>query len=131
MSEETELAWAAGFFDGEGCIWARKPQKHSRSKVYLGVNQIDNRPLERFMKAVGAGHMKGPYLANRTGPSKGNEKPVWYWNCYPQEEVEKVLAKLFPYMSEPKKEQAMTCYLKKAEYNAQYVSKRNYNDMDR
>lgn len=126
--DDTELAWAAGFFDGEGCIWVRKPQKGSRSKVYMSVNQVDKRPLERFMLAVEVGNISGPMLATRTGPSKGNEQPYWKWNCYYQDLVKETLEKLFPYMSEPKKEQAIACYIRKEEYNAQYVSKRSFKD---
>lgn len=90
-----ELAWAAGFFDGEGCA---DIARNSQQKEYLRlvVRQKDRRPLERFQAAVGGvGAIHGPY-------SRGNPCPCWKVVGSRAEQVAKLL---WPYLSEPKREQ--------------------------
>ena len=51
------LAWAAGFFDGEGCICLarrfRKGKKHPEYELKLSVGQANPKPLELFSKSFG------------------------------------------------------------------------------
>lgn len=93
MDTELELAWAAGFFDGEGC---------SKHYMTLSVGQKDRRPLDRFAAAVGYGNVTGPYLHGH----KKNGDPIYchHWEVSGQKAVA-VLRKLWPYLSEPKREQ--------------------------
>lgn len=44
--KETELAWAAGFFDGEGCIHI------TGSFTTIIIGQTDKEPLQRFLEIV-------------------------------------------------------------------------------
>jgi hypothetical protein len=90
---ETELAWAAGFFDGEGSSYTIK-QKY----VQLSVSQQDRRPLDRFAKAVGTGNVRGPY----TG--KARPKPLYFWTSAGTRATF-VMTQLWPFLSDPKKEQ--------------------------
>lgn len=46
-----ELAWAAGFFEGEGTFCRKQAQ----------IAQNDLAPLSRFASAVGLGGITGPY----------------------------------------------------------------------
>jgi hypothetical protein len=99
-----ELAWAAGFFDGEGSTYlTRTSHRADWTHVNLGVAQVERGPLERFQRAVG-GRIVGPYM---NGNYKGREraKPIWKWTCagFP---AKAVLRLLWPYLSEPKKAQA-------------------------
>lgn len=55
LGETIELAWAAGFFDGEGCITL------SRGIPVVSIAQVERTPLERFMNAVELGRINGPY----------------------------------------------------------------------
>jgi len=63
--DSRELAWAAGFFDGEG--WAGLAQEQGRrtAQPQARVNQADARGvpevLLRFQSAVGIGRIGGPY----------------------------------------------------------------------
>lgn len=65
----TEIAWAAGLWDGEGCaqITAPGPKTHRGSYKYvsLSISQMDRRVLDRFQKAFGAGNVRGPYQDGR------------------------------------------------------------------
>lgn len=65
----SELAWAAGFFEGEGCVYLDIPaslrKKNSTLLPYLRLNitQVDDRwPLDRFAAAVGRGIVRGPHM---------------------------------------------------------------------
>jgi LAGLIDADG endonuclease len=50
MTVETELAWCAGFFDGEGCISCVRTNGLT---VRLDIDQKDRQVLDRFRKALG------------------------------------------------------------------------------
>lgn len=56
-----ELAWAAGFFDGEGCFSYSKSGQY----VCVSIGQTVREPLERFKLAVGLGVIYGPYSSDR------------------------------------------------------------------
>jgi hypothetical protein len=91
--EEREIAWAAGFFDGEGHIHFRRASHHF--KMELG--QADLRPLERFLAVVGRG--KIAFRPKSTG------RDYWVWGLYGAENVQQVFALLYPHLSAPKREQ--------------------------
>lgn len=58
--DDIELAWAAGFFEGEGCVSTGR----GRQYMYLVLNITQNNlyPLLRFQNAVyGHGKVYGPY----------------------------------------------------------------------
>ncbi len=75
MSREIELAWAAGFFDGEGHTrWQKNAS--NRGTFCVSVSQLEKEPLERFKAAVGGGgHLYGP---KRNGKSRRNGQPYIY-----------------------------------------------------
>ena len=94
----TELAWAAGFFDGEGSIQLRK------TGLQLYVGQTDPRPLERFAAAVGVGKVNGPYGPYARNGTPNTWKPMYAWQVGGRK-AEAVFALLQPFLSEPKREQ--------------------------
>lgn len=51
-----ELAWSAGFFDGEGWVGISGRGK----QLCLRVVQVDRMVLDRFAAAVGIGRVTGP-----------------------------------------------------------------------
>jgi hypothetical protein len=97
---DVELAWAAGFLDGEGCIRAKK----TGSQPYLSITmpQVDPRPLQRFARVVG-GRINGPY--DRKGGNNPNARPCYELVAYSRE-AWPILSALWPFLSEPKREQA-------------------------
>lgn len=61
IPRNTELAWAAGFFEGEGSVYVE--QLESGPYLRLNLAQVDDRlPLDRFAAAVGVGKVNGPHL---------------------------------------------------------------------
>lgn len=113
MSEETELAWAAGFFDGEGSVYIRHTKRHKGGNgkdyplltVEISVTQVRPEPLERFKKLFDFGKLGGPYKS-----SQKNAKPHYRWNTAGRPSVLKVAEALWPYLSIPKKEQFEKCW---------------------
>jgi hypothetical protein len=99
---DTELAWAAGFFDGEGHI--RFSER--RYSLRMSVNQCDPRPLQRFTEAVGEGKVRpiAPHKAARP-----THRPMWEWDLSGYEKVTLVYLLLRPFLSESKREQGDDC----------------------
>lgn len=104
LIQATEVAWAAGFFDGEGSVFLNKSGKgHAR----LDIAQTEPTVFERFKQAVIHGKLYGPY----SGCGKGkNNKDYWRYTCCADAEVEAVLLKLWPYLSQPKKTKTIEVY---------------------
>lgn len=73
---EAEIAWAAGLFEGEGCV-SVFPTGSGRSGVHLILQSTDHDVLERFQEVVGVGTI---YMVNSDRPSrKPSNKQVWRW----------------------------------------------------
>lgn len=102
---KSELAWAAGFFDGEGHTGMRVPTGRDYGYVVMNMAQTEREPLERFQAAVGAGYIYGPY-----GRKNHKHRPVWKWQANGWD-ARRVLAQLSEYLSRPKYEQAVTVSL--------------------
>jgi hypothetical protein len=104
---EQELAWAAGFFDGEGTVYlwnCRNNSGHYRT-LALSINQVDRRPLERFQTAVEVGTVSTHPISR----NKLNAHPKWRdqhrWYVFGHHAMW-ALEILSPYLSGPKLEQA-------------------------
>ena len=82
MTDTHELAWAAGFFDGEGSVsYQRQCRKsHSRAQRVISIDIFqtsgNQEVLERFQTAVGVGKVNGPYW---TRTSHGYNYKVQNW----------------------------------------------------
>jgi hypothetical protein len=101
LAEITERAWAAGFFDGEGCTTWTKAYPPLKKKPYLRIviTQKDRRALHRFQAAVrGIGRVGGPFH------HKGFHQSAWTANGI---QAEYVLRLIWPWLGEVKKEQAL------------------------
>lgn len=92
----TDIAWAAGFFDGEGTTSILKAQRDKYSYIRMGVSQKLHECLDRFYSIV----QKGKIYSSNT-------RDIRSWNCYKHEDVIEVLNLLWPYLSEIKKQQAL------------------------
>lgn len=98
------LAWAAGFFDGEGsiyCSWVRgQSNENKHRRLFIGISQSgDPQTLHRFRDAVRVGTISGPYKHGRGG------KDFWHLQIYRFEYVQACFAMLWPFLSEPKRAQ--------------------------
>jgi hypothetical protein len=97
-----ELAWAAGFFDGEGSTTVCRVSQ-TRAYPRVGVGQIDRDVLDRFADAVGVGKVYGPYS------SKGG-KQIWSYAATSVDTTIEVFSRLWPHLSSIKKQQALRAF---------------------
>ena len=99
LNDEVELAWAAGFFDGEGNT--RSSVRGPRWATFIvQIKNTDPTPLHRFQKAVGLGAVYGPYSSARPGWSQ-----FWHYQATGWD-GERVIELLRPYLCESKAAQA-------------------------
>jgi len=94
---DIELAWAAGFFDGEGCIRNNTSSSGTRKYKHLQIQitQNNREPLDRFQKAIGG---YGKIYQHRAG--------YFMYSLARLEQVDEILEKLWPYLCSPKRDQA-------------------------
>lgn len=90
--KEFELAWAAGFFDGEGS----SGYYHQNQRISACVVQKDRRPLDRFLAAVGFGKIYMP---------GANPNHCYRWQVTSTRGVKQLYDILKPFLSTPKIEQ--------------------------
>ena len=68
--KDTEIAWLAGLFDGEGCVWCRWPK---RKNVIVEIKMTHRQTIERvqmlFPGRMAKGHLSGFSI-----------KPQWRWS---------------------------------------------------
>ena len=112
-SHSEELAWSAGFWDGEGsCGYYGKNdgqlRKASSSYLRASVNQTDREPLDRFLQAVGIGKVYGPYT-----PTKNllSSTPYWSYQIVGKA-VDQLFDRLWPWLCEPKRKQYLAARAK-------------------
>lgn len=73
---ELDIAWTAGFVDGEGHIkffTAKSGVKAGYSRFVLDVSQVDRRPLDELARIFG-GKVYGPYA-----PRTAKSRPYYKW----------------------------------------------------
>lgn len=95
---ETEIAWAAGFFDGEGNTCAARGGR----ALCASVAQVNRCNLHRFKVAVGGlGHIHEPFQRKNI-----KMRPISKFAAY-GDEAFAVMRRLFPYLGEEKQTQFM------------------------
>jgi hypothetical protein len=94
---EVERAWAAGFWDGEGCA---THTSHDYAQAQL--NQVDRSVLETFRNVVG-GVIRGPYQYPRA--SRPNSRPQFQWSVVGYQPVLRLARILWPYLGTVKRDQ--------------------------
>lgn len=95
QTEKEDLAWAAGFFDGEGCISIQRSGSLPHH-LYLSVSQVDPRPLARLMSAFGG-------TVRRVKP-RNNQRPYSTWQITGRKAAD-ALANIYEFLRS-KREQA-------------------------
>jgi hypothetical protein len=100
FAAQLELAWAAGFFDGEGCTTLDVLRDRRFQYVRLSIKQVVAANLERFRAAVGG-------LGNVSPPRQESPKgrPICKYTLAGTG-ARAVLNLLWPYLGEAKREQA-------------------------
>jgi hypothetical protein len=109
--DKHDVAWAAGFFEGEGTVGCRLQMQNNKPyyRLVANVTQTFREPLDKFQEIFGTGKVRGPY-----GPYSGNRQPHFQYNISGKNAVE-VLEKMLPYLFH-KGEQTREALAKYKEY---------------
>jgi len=106
-SSATNLAWAGGFFEGEGCFYAsyykQKENGTKNFRTHATLVQKDKGLLEEFMNVVKCGKI-----------DSGNDKGCYSWFTSKVGEAEKVFNLLRPYLGQRRQERFL--YLNEKEH---------------
>jgi hypothetical protein len=91
VGSETDRAWAAGLFEGEGCIsWSGDAKKSTR----LVLQMTDEDVVRRFHRFVRCGKV------HESNPPSNKHQTSWRWSAGKHEDVVKVLHAFMPMMGE-------------------------------
>lgn len=105
MSKSHELAWCAGFFDGDGYVYVNrvvvKPKKdthntYTQHRLRIGINHVAIEPLLEIARILG-----GEVRVDKSTVGKQKDgynrkiRHVWFLN---DEAAKKALISLLPYM---------------------------------
>jgi len=105
---QTELAWCAGFFDGEGNVAAQK-NRVKYMRLSMNATQIDRVVLDRMQNTLG-GSVTGPYKY------RAADSPLWHWNLTSFEGVQYAICLMWNFLSPVKKAQATKALTDMKEY---------------
>lgn len=73
-ASETDIAWAAGLFEGEGHLTIRHRGNNWRSTFEMGVTSTDHDVVERFAAIVQCGNV-------RRRETRNGWKTQYVWTC--------------------------------------------------
>lgn len=94
-----DLAWLAGFYEGEGCIYTRTDGRG----IYLLIVQAQLEPIQRVRAILGFGRI------TRQVTKRGTE--VWTWQTSGFERVQAGVAMVWAWLSPRRKAQARRALL--------------------
>ena len=93
------IEWAAGLFEGEGCMYKAK---HRKTAFTLTIGSTDLDVLERFKMCVGCGTINA-----RTKKRAEHHKDMWVWRLYKGEDIRRVLGTFLPHLGNRRAYQAL------------------------
>lgn len=91
------IAWAAGLFEGEGCVGVYSKPSGSRGPrkgPTMKITMTDRDVLDKFHGIVGVGSISGP----QRHKGKEHHKEFWSWACNGTEKVQALLAAFWPFL---------------------------------
>ncbi len=114
MSRAHDLAWAAGFFDGEGYVTIRKkvvkPKKETHKeyinhRLRIGLNHVAPEPVYELAKIFG-GYVYHEKVTERKNSDGCNRKDRYAWILC-DDKAREVLVQLLPYLRNKNKVAAL------------------------
>lgn len=111
--ERESLAWLAGLFEGEGCITTAGK---SNGLYVLRLAMTDFDVVERAAAVVGVGRL---YDAP---PGKPGDKPQRLWVVSKSADVQAVLAAIWPWLGERRRQRAREALVGHATYKPRNLS---------
>ena len=127
---DAEIAWAAGLFEGEGCIYFFRQKHHVLTHVRMSIQMTDPDVLDKFCQFVECGKV-GPQ--RRYG--REHHKPAYVWQISNRPDIERLLLAFKPWFGQRRNAKAdvvlaeiarlnVTCEQCGTAYRAKRLSKR-------
>ncbi len=113
----TNKAWAAGFFDGEGCTSISRKGRNKQIQMYVSQS-ADTTLLDKFQQTVGIGRVLGPYR-----PSNPRAKDKYTWHASKLSDTLIVMRMLWPYLGTSKKQQFIRAYREIRKYKRSLLTR--------
>lgn len=107
----TNYSWAAGFWDGEGCVSLSYRGAHRIPRIVLQVAQVDREVLDKFQSIMEVGNVLGPYPARNS-----NSQPYHVWRVEGVPHLSSFKTKLEPYLGTQKKNQIEAALAARADW---------------
>lgn len=95
---DIQLAWAAGLFEGEGCISYKKGSRKNSPGYCLpriSLTSTDRDVIDRFCRVVGAGNVRD--IKRKNAPS--HWKKAWRWEANGKSAVD-IMEAIYPLLGE-------------------------------
>lgn len=100
MRTREELAWAAGFLEGEGTFSSSKvSRRQASSQIQIAAWQVTREPLDRLVEAIGLGRVRGPYRY-------ADKRATYRYQVTDFEGCQAVIAMLWGWLSSRRRAQA-------------------------
>ena len=95
--------WAAGLFEGEGCLF--KDKRYNTWTIQLRMTDLDI--VQRFADIINTGNS---VREETLQPSRqGNRKPCYRWSCSRKSEIQRILLNMLPYFGQRRAYNALNC----------------------
>ena len=109
LHRTTELAWVAGFFDGEGYIGAAGSRGKRTIEMSIAQASTGELPLTltRVALVLGVGNLRGPRML----PNAWSKLPQYVWKASAFEDVQFATAMLWRWLGPVKRAQARDALL--------------------
>lgn len=99
-----DLAWAAGFLEGEGSFYqSGGAKRRHRGTAYVVAYQVNKQPVQRLLSVLGG--------ALHQRQARGKAQPVWVWRASGSR-ARGIIMTLFAFMSDKRQTQmrdALNC----------------------
>lgn len=112
MITESDLAWCAGFFEGEGTL------VFTSGHLEFKITQVYLEPLEKFMNIMGGVRILGPYKNGRS------QVPIYSMNSYLYHDIKIIYNAMLPWLSERRIEQAQKAFSSYYDYKKSLKSEK-------
>lgn len=108
---QADIAWAAGFFDGEGntnytAQYRRDGSIRPKGRAQMSCSQKEPLLLLRLREAVG-----GIGYIRETRATKSRKFPIWTWQVARFDDLLHVVQTLWPWLGQPKREQSLSALI--------------------
>jgi len=87
MNRETDIAWLAGLYEGEGCVY--RGARH----VTLSIKMVDEDVIRRAQVIAGCGSVRGPYWHG-----KHARQQQWTWAVSRRNDVIALIESMRPWL---------------------------------